>query len=84
MQEVIELVGLQKRPEVRCAPLSRGQQRRVDVALTLIGDPELVFLDEPTTSFDPSGRRSAWEMIDGLRQLGKTVFLTTHYGDRPY
>ena len=61
--------------------LSGGQQRRVDVALALIGDPELVFLDEPTTGFDPSARRSAWEMIDGLRKLGKTIFLTTHYMD---
>ena len=79
--EVIELVGLAKRSEVRCGQLSGGQQRRVDVALALIGDPELVFLDEPTTGFDPSARRSAWEMIDGLRQLGKTIFLTTHYMD---
>jgi ABC-2 type transport system ATP-binding protein len=80
-QEVIELVGLKKRSEARCGNLSGGQQRRVDVALALIGDPELVFLDEPTTGFDPSARRSAWEMIDGLRQLGKTIFLTTHYMD---
>ncbi|MDE3070036.1 MAG: ABC transporter ATP-binding protein [Acidobacteriota bacterium] len=79
--EVIELVGLKKRAEVRCGQLSGGQQRRVDVALALIGDPELVFLDEPTTGFDPSARRSAWAMIDGLRQLGKTIFLTTHYMD---
>jgi ABC-2 type transport system ATP-binding protein len=79
--EVIELVGLDKRSEVRCGDLSGGQQRRVDVALALIGDPELVFLDEPTTGFDPSARRSAWQMIDGLRQLGKTIFLTTHYMD---
>jgi ABC-2 type transport system ATP-binding protein len=66
---------------VRAGQLSGGQQRRMDVALALIGDPELVFLDEPTTGFDPSARRSAWEMIDGLRKLGKTVFLTTHYMD---
>jgi ABC-2 type transport system ATP-binding protein len=79
--EVIELVGLKNRSEVRCGQLSGGQQRRVDVALALIGDPELVFLDEPTTGFDPSARRSAWEMIDGLRRLGKTIFLTTHYMD---
>ena len=79
--EVIELVGLKTRSEVRCGKLSGGQQRRVDVALALIGDPELVFLDEPTTGFDPSARRSAWEMIDGLRRLGKTIFLTTHYMD---
>jgi ABC-2 type transport system ATP-binding protein len=81
VQAVIELVGLKKRSEARCGNLSGGQQRRVDVALALIGDPELVFLDEPTTGFDPSARRSAWEMIDGLRQLGKTIFLTTHYMD---
>ncbi len=79
--EVIELVGLTKKAEVRGGLLSGGQQRRLDVALALIGDPELVFLDEPTTGFDPSARRSAWEMIDGLRQLGKTIFLTTHYMD---
>lgn len=81
VQEVIQLVGLKKRSEVRCGQLSGGQQRRVDVALALIGDPELVFLDEPTTGFDPSARRSAWEMIEGLRELGKTIFLTTHYMD---
>ncbi len=76
---MIELVGLKKKSEVRCGLLSGGQQRRVDVGLALIGDPELVFLDEPTTGFDPAARRSAWEMIDGLRKLGKTIFLTTHY-----
>jgi ABC-2 type transport system ATP-binding protein len=79
VQEVIELVGLKTKADVRGGLLSGGQQRRVDVALALIGDPELVFLDEPTTGFDPSARRSAWEMIDGLRHLGKTIFLTTHY-----
>jgi ABC-2 type transport system ATP-binding protein len=79
VQEVIELVGLKDKADVRGGLLSGGQQRRVDVALGLIGDPELVFLDEPTTGFDPSARRSAWEMIDGLRRLGKTIFLTTHY-----
>jgi ABC-2 type transport system ATP-binding protein len=79
VQEVIELVGLKGKADVRGGLLSGGQQRRVDVALALVGDPELVFLDEPTTGFDPSARRSAWEMIDGLRQLGKTIFLTTHY-----
>ncbi len=79
VQEVIELVGLKSKADVRGALLSGGQQRRVDVALALIGDPQLVFLDEPTTGFDPSARRSAWEMIDGLRHLGKTIFLTTHY-----
>jgi ABC-2 type transport system ATP-binding protein len=79
--EVIELVGLNGKADTRGALLSGGQQRRVDVALALIGDPELVFLDEPTAGFDPSARRSAWEMIDGLRRLGKTIFLTTHYMD---
>jgi ABC-2 type transport system ATP-binding protein len=79
--EVIELVGLKRKSEVRGGLLSGGQQRRLDVALALIGDPELVFMDEPTTGFDPSARRSAWEMIDGLRKLGKTIFLTTHYMD---
>jgi ABC-2 type transport system ATP-binding protein len=81
VQEIIELVGLTNKADVRGGLLSGGQQRRVDVALALIGDPELVFLDEPTTGFDPSARRSAWEMIDGLRKLGKTIFLTTHYMD---
>ena len=81
VQEVIKLVGLEKKADVRGAQLSGGQQRRLDVALALIGDPELVFLDEPTTGFDPSARRAAWEMIDGLRELGKTIFLTTHYMD---
>jgi ABC-2 type transport system ATP-binding protein len=81
VRDVIDLVGLQRKASVRGAQLSGGQQRRMDVALALIGDPELVFLDEPTTGFDPSARRSAWEMIDGLRKLGKTVFLTTHYMD---
>jgi ABC-2 type transport system ATP-binding protein len=79
--EVIKLVGLEKKAEVRGGLLSGGQQRRMDVALALIGDPELVFLDEPTTGFDPSARRAAWEMIDGLRELGKTIFLTTHHMD---
>ncbi|HEX9541772.1 MAG TPA: ABC transporter ATP-binding protein, partial [Streptosporangiaceae bacterium] len=60
---------------------SGGQRRRLDFALALIGDPELIFLDEPTTGFDPSARRAAWEVVAGLRQLGKTVFLTTHYMD---
>src|SRR5205085_3914838 len=81
VQEVIALVGLEKKADVRGGLLSGGQQRRMDVALALIGDPELVFLDEPTTGFDPSARRAAWEMIDGLRKLGKTIFLTTHYMD---
>jgi len=67
--------------DVRASKLSGGQQRRLDVGMALIGDPELLFLDEPTTGFDPSARRQAWETIAGLRDLGKTVFLTTHYMD---
>ena len=68
-------------PTRRAGSLSGGQRRRLDVALALIGDPELIFLDEPTTGFDPSARRAAWDVIDGLRDLGKTIFLTTHYMD---
>ncbi len=81
IDETIELVGLEEKAETLGAQLSGGQRRRLDVALALIGDPELIFLDEPTTGFDPSARRTAWEVIDGLRELGKTVFLTTHYMD---
>jgi ABC-2 type transport system ATP-binding protein len=77
--ETLELVGLADRPAARCGRLSGGQRRRLDVALALIGNPELVFLDEPTTGFDPAARQSAWEMIATLRDLGKTIFLTTHY-----
>ncbi|HZU74168.1 MAG TPA: ABC transporter ATP-binding protein [Acidimicrobiales bacterium] len=77
--EVMELVGLGPSADVRNARLSGGQQRRLDFALALIGDPDLVFLDEPTTGFDPGARRAAWDVIAGLRQLGKTVLLTTHY-----
>ncbi len=79
VDETLELVGLAPRRSVRAGRLSGGQQRRLDVALALVGDPELIFLDEPTTGFDPSARRSTWEMIGGLRDLGKTVLLTTHY-----
>ena len=79
--ETIELVGLEDAADQRAGRLSGGQQRRLDVALALVGDPELLFLDEPTTGFDPSARRQAWEVIGGLRDLGKTVFLTTHYMD---
>jgi ABC-2 type transport system ATP-binding protein len=77
--EVLELVGLADRAAMRAGKLSGGQRRRLEVALALVGDPELVFLDEPTTGFDPSARRQAWEVIEGLRDLGKTIFLTTHY-----
>jgi ABC-2 type transport system ATP-binding protein len=81
VEETIGLVGLGDRAEVRAGRLSGGQQRRLDVGLALIGDAELLFLDEPTTGFDPSARRQAWAMIASLRELGKTVFLTTHYMD---
>lgn len=79
--ETIDLVGLDDKAEERAKNLSGGQQRRLDVGLALIGDGELLFLDEPTTGFDPSARRQAWELIASLRDLGKTVFLTTHYMD---
>jgi len=81
LDESIELVGLAGQSDARTTQLSGGQQRRLDVALALIGDPELVFLDEPTTGFDPSARHHAWEVIANLRSLGKTIFLTTHYMD---
>jgi ABC-2 type transport system ATP-binding protein len=77
--ETIERVGLAPKAEDRINRLSGGQQRRLDVALALIGDPELLFLDEPTTGFDPTARRRAWELVADLRELGKTIFLTTHY-----
>ena len=79
VDETVALVGLGEKANVRTSKLSGGQQRRLDVALALVGDPELLFLDEPTTGFDPSARRQAWGVIGGLRDLGKTVFLTTHY-----
>ena len=81
VDEVIALVGLEGKADERARRLSGGQQRRLDVGMALIGDPELLFLDEPTTGFDPSARRQAWDVIAGLRDLGKTVFLTTHYMD---
>jgi ABC-2 type transport system ATP-binding protein len=77
--EVIELVGLSEQREARVRTLSGGQLRRLDLALALVGDPELVFLDEPTTGFDPAARRQAWETIRDLRSLGKSILLTTHY-----
>jgi ABC-2 type transport system ATP-binding protein len=77
--EVIEIVGLQGSRDVRVRKLSGGQLRRLDLALALVGDPELIFLDEPTTGFDPAARRQAWETIRGLRALGKSILLTTHY-----
>ena len=79
--ETIGLVGLEGSADVRYNRLSGGQRRRLDLALALVGDPELVFLDEPTTGFDPAARRTAWEVIRRLRELGKTVLLTTHYLD---
>jgi ABC-2 type transport system ATP-binding protein len=79
IDDTIVLVGLADKADAIGTHLSGGQRRRLDVALALIGDPELIFLDEPTTGFDPSARRAAWEVIAGLRDLGKTVFLTTHY-----
>ena len=81
VDEVIALVGLEEKSDTRARKLSGGQQRRLDVGMALVGDPELLFLDEPTTGFDPSARRQAWDVIAGLRDLGKTVFLTTHYMD---
>jgi ABC-2 type transport system ATP-binding protein len=79
--EVLSLAGLDAVAEVRCRKLSGGQLRRLDFALALVGDPELIFLDEPTTGFDPEARRAAWETIRSLRELGKTILLTTHYLD---
>jgi ABC-2 type transport system ATP-binding protein len=81
LDEVIELVGLGEKRDERVKTLSGGQKRRLDLGIALVGDPDLVFLDEPTTGFDPAARRSAWEMIRSLRSLGKTILLTTHYLD---
>ena len=81
VDEVIELVGLDEKRDARVKTLSGGQKRRLDLGVALVGDPELVFLDEPTTGFDPAARRTAWELIRSLRSLGKTILLTTHYLD---
>ncbi|MBA2512831.1 MAG: ABC transporter ATP-binding protein [Solirubrobacterales bacterium] len=81
VDEVLQLAGLQDLPDARTRTLSGGQGRRLDFALALVGDPELIFLDEPTTGFDPAARRTAWETVRSLRDLGKTVLLTTHYLD---
>jgi ABC-2 type transport system ATP-binding protein len=81
VDEVVELVGLTEKRDARVKTLSGGQKRRLDLGVALVGDPDLVFLDEPTTGFDPAARRSAWEMILSLRALGKTILLTTHYLD---
>jgi ABC-2 type transport system ATP-binding protein len=81
VDEVIDVVGLSEKRKTRVNKLSGGQQRRLDVAIGLAGDPELLFLDEPTTGFDPGARRNAWRMVRNLTDLGKTVFLTTHFMD---
>src|SRR5918994_121626 len=81
VDEVVDLVGLSEKRDARVIKLSGGQQRRLDVAIALAGDPELLFLDEPTTGFDPGARRHAWGVIGNLAELGKTIFLTTHYMD---
>jgi ABC-2 type transport system ATP-binding protein len=81
LDEVIDVVGLADKREVRVTKLSGGQRRRLDVAIGLAGNPDLLFLDEPTTGFDPAARRGAWDMIRNLQSLGKTIFLTTHYMD---
>ncbi len=81
VDEVVDLVGLTDKRDARVKTLSGGQKRRLDLGVALVGDPDLVFLDEPTTGFDPAARRAAWEMIRSLRSLGKTVLLTTHYLD---
>ena len=81
VDEVVELVGLNEKRNDRVRRLSGGQRRRLDLGLALVGDPELIFLDEPTTGFDPHARRQAWETLRSLRRLGKTILLTTHYLD---
>jgi ABC-2 type transport system ATP-binding protein len=81
VEEVLALVGLQEKAQERSRKLSGGQLRRLDFALALVGDPELIFLDEPTTGFDPEARRAAWDTVRSLRALGKTILLTTHYLD---
>jgi ABC-2 type transport system ATP-binding protein len=81
VDEVIALVGLEEKRAARVKTLSGGQKRRLDLGVALVGDPDLVFLDEPTTGFDPAARRAAWDMIRSLRSLGKTILLTTHYLD---
>jgi len=81
VDEVIGVVGLEEKVDARVMRLSGGQKRRLDFGLALVGDPDLIFLDEPTTGFDPAARRVAWETIRSLRALGKTILLTTHYLD---
>ena len=77
--DVLSLVGLEHKRDAKTRTLSGGQKRRLDLGIALVGDPELLFLDEPTTGFDPGARRAAWETIRSLRSLGKTILLTTHY-----
>ena len=79
--ELISLVGLEEKADARTKTLSGGQRRRLDLALGLVGDPDLIFLDEPTTGFDPAARRQSWKLVEGLADLGKTILLTTHYLD---
>jgi len=81
VDEIVDVVGLKEKRDARVGKLSGGQQRRLDVAIALAGDPELLFLDEPTTGFDPAARRGAWGIVRNLKELGKTVLLTTHYMD---
>jgi ABC-2 type transport system ATP-binding protein len=81
VDEVVELVGLAEKRDQQVKSLSGGQKRRLDLGVALVGDPDLVFLDEPTTGFDPAARRNAWALVRSLRDLGKTVLLTTHYLD---
>jgi ABC-2 type transport system ATP-binding protein len=81
VDDVVELVGLAEKRDAQVKTLSGGQKRRLDLGVALVGDPDLVFLDEPTTGFDPAARRSAWELVKSLRSLGKTILLTTHYLD---
>jgi ABC-2 type transport system ATP-binding protein len=81
VDEIVELVGLEEKRDSLVRGLSGGQRRRLDLGLALVGNPEIVFLDEPTTGFDPEARRRAWETIGSLRELGKTILLTTHYLD---
>jgi ABC-2 type transport system ATP-binding protein len=81
VEEVVQLIGLEEKRDAHVRTLSGGQRRRLDLGLALVGDPDLLFLDEPTTGFDPQARRRAWESISSLRSLGKTILLTTHYLD---
>ena len=81
VEDVLRLVGLEEKADARVRTLSGGQRRRLDLGLGIVGQPEVLFLDEPTTGFDPSARRRAWDLVDGLRDLGATILLTTHYLD---